>query len=168
MLEAARALPRPLTVWSDSSYVVNCFDKAWWRKWQTNGWMNSQKQPVTNRDLWEPFVEVVRRCRLRWVKGHSGVEPQRGGGPARERRHAGRAVTAPLDLAATVVAPPRAGARFVVNAKWSAPCKACGDRYAKGASVTKNEGGLGARGVRTRLASSIGCGSGQRRWASRW
>ena len=32
-LEAVRALPRPLTVWSDSRYVVDCFEKSWWRKW---------------------------------------------------------------------------------------------------------------------------------------
>jgi len=90
-LEAARALPRPLTVWSDSKYVVACFDKAWWRKWRANGWKTSQKQPVANRDLWEPLVEVASAdVTFRWVKGHSGVNLKRGGGPAGQRGNAGR------------------------------------------------------------------------------
>ena len=45
---------------SDSTYVVNCFQKRWWEGWIKRGWTNSKKQPVANRDLWEPFVELVR------------------------------------------------------------------------------------------------------------
>jgi ribonuclease HI len=75
--EAVKALPGPLTVVSDSTYVVNCFRDAWWKGWLARGWVNSQKKPVANRDLWEPFVELVRErdeIAFRWVKGHSGDE----------------------------------------------------------------------------------------------
>ncbi len=75
VLEALRALPqRPITVVSDSTYVVNCWRDKWWAKWQRNGWKNSQKQPVANRDLWEPLVELWQSSdvTMRWVKGHSG------------------------------------------------------------------------------------------------
>jgi ribonuclease HI len=36
--------------------------------------VNSKRQPVANRDLWEPLVELVRAgdVRFRWVKGHAG------------------------------------------------------------------------------------------------
>jgi ribonuclease HI len=74
-LEAVRALDGPLTVVSDSTYVVNCFRDAWWRGWLSRGWVNSAKKPVANRDLWEPLVTAVRNrgdVRFRWVKGHSG------------------------------------------------------------------------------------------------
>lgn len=143
-LEAVRALPRPLTVWSDSRYVVDCFQKSWWRKWVTNGWVNSQKQPVKNRDLWEPFVELVAAggVTFEWVKGHSGVDLNEVADRLANAGMLGEPVSAPLDLAATVVAATEAaagGKRFVVTAKWSAPCKVCGDRYTKGANVTKNE-----------------------------
>ena len=39
-----------------------------------NGWKNSKKEPVANRDLWEPLVELFQRRApaFRWVKGHSG------------------------------------------------------------------------------------------------
>jgi len=77
-LEAVRALSdSPLEVVSDSTYVVNCFRDGWWRGWLARGWRTSAKQPVANRDLWEPLIEVVERRRdvtFRWVKGHSGDE----------------------------------------------------------------------------------------------
>jgi ribonuclease HI len=63
----------PIQVVSDSTYVVNCFRDKWYVRWQTRGWVNSQRKPVANRDLWEPLVElVVARgdVSFRWVKGH--------------------------------------------------------------------------------------------------
>ncbi len=74
-LEAVRALPGPLVVVSDSTYVVNCFRDGWWRGWLARGWTNAAKKPVANRDLWEPLVLLVTErgdVTFRWVKGHSG------------------------------------------------------------------------------------------------
>ena len=65
----------PIVVVSDSTYVVNCFRDGWWKGWLAKGWVNSQRKPVANRDLWEPFIELVRGhpgVRFRWVRGHSG------------------------------------------------------------------------------------------------
>ncbi len=75
VLEALRKLDGPLEVRSDSTYVVNCFRDRWWEGWLKRGWVNSQKKPVANRDLWEPLVTAVRdrgNITFRWVKGHSG------------------------------------------------------------------------------------------------
>jgi ribonuclease HI len=75
VLEALRALSGPLQVWSDSTYVVNCFRDRWWEGWLKRGWVNSARKPVANRDLWEPLVELYRKrgdVTFRWVKGHSG------------------------------------------------------------------------------------------------
>jgi ribonuclease HI len=77
VLEAVKALPGPLHVMSDSMYVVNCFRDRWWASWQRNGWRNSKKQPVANRDLWEPLVDLVNErgdVTFGWVKGH-GADP---------------------------------------------------------------------------------------------
>jgi ribonuclease HI len=74
-LEAVRALPGPLVVVSDSTYVVNCFRDGWWRGWIARGWLTSAKKPVVSRDLWEPLVALVNErgdVSFRWVKGHSG------------------------------------------------------------------------------------------------
>ena len=73
--EAVRAARGPIEVVSDSTYVVNCFRDRWWEGWLRRGWLNSKKEPVANRDLWEPFIELVRQrgdVTFRWVKGHDG------------------------------------------------------------------------------------------------
>jgi ribonuclease HI len=77
VLEALRAHPnRPVHIVSDSTYVVNCFRDRWYDGWLKRGWKNSQKQPVANRDLWEPLLDLYLARRpaitFSWVKGHSG------------------------------------------------------------------------------------------------
>jgi ribonuclease HI len=74
-LEALRQLSGPLLVVSDSTYVVNCFRDRWYAGWLSRGWTNSQRQPVANRDLWEPLIELFLErgdVAFSWVKGHSG------------------------------------------------------------------------------------------------
>lgn len=64
-----------IEVVSDSQYVVKCFNEAWWEGWLRRGWKNSQRQPVANRDLWEPLIDLVRErgdVTFRWVRGHNG------------------------------------------------------------------------------------------------
>jgi len=66
---------RRLRIVSDSTYVVKCFNEKWWEGWLRRGWRNSQRQPVANRDLWEPLIDLVRtrgNVEFEWVKGHSG------------------------------------------------------------------------------------------------
>ncbi|MFZ9844140.1 MAG: ribonuclease H family protein [Ilumatobacteraceae bacterium] len=78
VLSALRTLggnPGPIEVVSDSNYVVKCFNENWWEGWLRRGWRNSQREPVANRDLWEPLIQMVRDrgdVTFRWVKGHSG------------------------------------------------------------------------------------------------
>ena len=73
-LEAVTSIEGRLEVVSDSTYVVNCFRDRWWEGWIARGWKNKAKQPVANRDLWEPLIAAVRadpeRVWFRWVKGH--------------------------------------------------------------------------------------------------
>lgn len=71
--QAVLSVEGPLEVRSDSTYVVNCFRDSWHVGWVKRGWRNSQKQPVANRDLWEPFVALVLErgdVTFTWVKGH--------------------------------------------------------------------------------------------------
>jgi ribonuclease HI len=74
-LEAVRAIEGRLEIVSDSTYVVNCFRDRWHEGWVKRGWKNSKKEPVANRDLWEPLIELVLTrgdVAFSWVKGHSG------------------------------------------------------------------------------------------------
>ncbi len=75
VLRATEMLDGPLDVVTDSTYVANCFRDGWWKGWEARGWRNSAKQPVANRDLWEPLIAAHKAGRFgvpRWVKGHSG------------------------------------------------------------------------------------------------
>lgn len=71
---AVQTIEGPVHIVSDSTYVVNCFRDGWYKGWLARGWKNSKKEPVANRDLWEPFIELVleRDVTWDWVKGHSG------------------------------------------------------------------------------------------------
>lgn len=78
VLDALRTIEGPVEVVSDSTYVVNCFRDGWWQGWLKRGWKNSKKEPVANRDIWEPLIELYRSraddITFTWVKGHAGDE----------------------------------------------------------------------------------------------
>jgi ribonuclease HI len=65
---------RRVEIHSDSAYVINCFRDKWYERWRKNGWLNAQKKPVENRDLWEALIAQVERHDVTWhkVAGHSG------------------------------------------------------------------------------------------------
>jgi ribonuclease HI len=77
-IEGLRALPDPcrVTLYCDSSYVVECFLQNWWERWQENGWRSSKRRPVDNRALWEELLKLTAVHKVKWVKvpGHSGDE----------------------------------------------------------------------------------------------
>ena len=78
LLLGLRALDRPaaVAVHIDSNYVMQAFTNGWLEGWKRRGWINSKKQPVPNRDLWEQLDAEVRRHCVTFVKvkGHAGVE----------------------------------------------------------------------------------------------
>ncbi len=77
-IEALKMLKEPCSVslYSDSAYLVNAFNQNWLDRWEINGWMNSQKKPVENKDLWQQLIELSKMHRVTWikVKGHSDNE----------------------------------------------------------------------------------------------
>lgn len=63
-----------IEVYSDSAYVVNCINDGWYKKWQVNGWLNSQRKPVANQLLWEKLIALLPYGNFKFikVKGHDG------------------------------------------------------------------------------------------------
>ena len=62
-------------IFTDSTYVKNGITE-WMKNWKKNGWKNSSKKPVKNKDLW---VKLDKLCEAnnvswKWVKGHSTNE----------------------------------------------------------------------------------------------
>ncbi|MCQ2444853.1 MAG: ribonuclease HI [Mailhella sp.] len=76
VLEALSALKVPCHVdlWTDSQYVAKAIKDRWLAGWIRNGWVNSAKKPVKNRDLWERMPALLERheVRFHWLKGHAG------------------------------------------------------------------------------------------------
>lgn len=80
-LEALRvlaAIPGPVRVFTDSSYMIDGLTK-WLPGWRRRGWRTSQGSPVLNRDLWEALEGLVRargpEGRVGWIHipGHAGI-----------------------------------------------------------------------------------------------
>lgn len=65
--------PCAVKVYSDSAYVVNCFQNGWIHGWLRNGWKNSKKDPVENQDLWKKLWDLMKTHKVDYikVKGHS-------------------------------------------------------------------------------------------------
>lgn len=74
-IEGLKVLKFPCEVelYSDSSYLVNAFRSNWIGNWKLNGWRNSSKDEVRNRDLWEHLDTLCNMHKVIWikVKGHS-------------------------------------------------------------------------------------------------
>ena len=60
-------------IYTDSAYIHNCVTQGWYKNWQKNGWVNSKKEPVKNKEYWEfliPYFEDERYSFVK-VKGHA-------------------------------------------------------------------------------------------------
>lgn len=58
---------------TDSNYLrLGITD--WIHNWQRRGWLNSNKEPVKNIDLWQRLLAATKNHEVHWhwVKGHSG------------------------------------------------------------------------------------------------
>jgi ribonuclease HI len=74
-ITALESLKRPCSVklTTDSQYLVKGMTE-WLPGWVRKRWINSKKEPVLNRDLWERLLELskVHSIQWLWVRGHAG------------------------------------------------------------------------------------------------
>ena len=68
--------PCDVTLYSDSAYLVNAYNQKWIENWKKNGWKNSNRQDVKNRDLWGRLEKLtsIHNVTFIKVKGHSDNE----------------------------------------------------------------------------------------------
>ena len=75
VIEGLRVLKQPceIALYSDSKYVCDGIEK-WLDNWIQKKWLNSQKKPVLNKDLWQQLSQLLQTHSVtcHWVKGHSG------------------------------------------------------------------------------------------------
>lgn len=76
VIEALKALQRPcnVTLYSDSSYVVNAATK-WLEGWKRYGWKKKDGE-LKNVELWQELDQELHRHKVTfiWVKGHADNE----------------------------------------------------------------------------------------------
>lgn len=74
-IRALELLNRPceVVVVTDSQYLVKGMTE-WINGWLRKGWVNSKKEAVLNRDLWERLLELsaTHRITWAWIRGHNG------------------------------------------------------------------------------------------------
>jgi ribonuclease HI len=75
-IQGLKALKEPcqVTIYSDSSYLVNAFQKNWVSSWKNNGWARGEKKKeLKNSDLWKELYRLCQIHLVEWikVKGHS-------------------------------------------------------------------------------------------------
>ena len=68
-LEAIKKNEFPVTVYSDSQYVINSINKGWLNNWIRTDFKGGKK----NKDLWLKFYDLSSSFKLKfiWVKGHA-------------------------------------------------------------------------------------------------
>jgi ribonuclease HI len=68
-LEAIKKEGIPVTIFSDSQYVVNTVEKGWLWNWEKQ---NFKKK--ANPDLWERYIPLHKRFKPKftWIRGHNG------------------------------------------------------------------------------------------------
>ena len=78
VIEGLKLLKFPCKVklYSDSAYVVNGFNQKWIYGWIKNGWKNSSKEPVKNKELWQELYDLTKVHEVEFikVKGHADNE----------------------------------------------------------------------------------------------
>ncbi|MBN1848241.1 MAG: ribonuclease HI [Deltaproteobacteria bacterium] len=75
IIQALKQLKRPCTIkiTTDSTYVINGITK-WIHGWMKRNWINSEKKPVLNKDLWLELYKLTlpHQIEWKWVRGHQG------------------------------------------------------------------------------------------------
>jgi ribonuclease HI len=68
-LEAIKKQGIPVTIYSDSKYVVEAVEKGWLWGWEKKGFAKK-----ANPDLWKRYIPLHRRFNPKfvWVRGHNG------------------------------------------------------------------------------------------------
>ena len=78
VIEALSALKKPceVSLYTDSSYVLNAFANGWIYNWVKNGWKTASKSEVLNSELWQRLLALTKTHKVAWVKvkGHADNE----------------------------------------------------------------------------------------------
>ena len=63
-----------VTIYSDSTYLVDSVSQGWVYRWRENGWRLSNRNEVANVDLWKQLLKLLEQHEVKFVhvRGHAG------------------------------------------------------------------------------------------------
>ncbi len=74
-IQALQSLPHRchVNLYTDSTYLRDGIT-TWIHGWRKNGWKNSERKPVKNKDLWQKLEALIEHHDVswHWVKAHNG------------------------------------------------------------------------------------------------
>lgn len=59
---------------TDSAYIFNTFTLGWLEKWKQNGFVNSKRQPVANKEMFLELESLVKKHKVTWFKCHAHTD----------------------------------------------------------------------------------------------
>ena len=73
-IQKNRRINERAVIYSDSAYIINCYNQEWYLRWEKNGWLNAAKKEVANQDLWLDIIPFFDNFwySFRKVAGHAG------------------------------------------------------------------------------------------------
>ncbi|HHX14158.1 MAG TPA: ribonuclease HI [Clostridiales bacterium] len=82
LIKGVQAIKKPrqtVMVFADSSYLINGLRERWFDRWQSTNWLNSRREPVENRDLWELLIDLLPLHNFSFfkIKGHVNLNSKK-------------------------------------------------------------------------------------------
>lgn len=59
---------------TDSAYVFNAFTLGWIENWKNNGFVNSTKKPVANKELFIELDNLTKKYQVTWFKAKAHTD----------------------------------------------------------------------------------------------
>lgn len=73
-LKSSKANHYPITIYSDSKYLIDAINQHWLDNWVKKKWRKSDGSVVLNREIWQSIHHLLQefsQIKFVWVKGHA-------------------------------------------------------------------------------------------------
>ena len=74
-LRLVKNFDMPIFIFSDSAYIINCFEKKWYISWKEKNYLSSSNSKIKNVDLWKELLFLVERHKeIKFIKVKAHVK----------------------------------------------------------------------------------------------
>lgn len=58
---------KKIIIYNNNSFLIDCFNKKYYKKWEKNGWMNKYGNPIKNTDIFEDIIFFDKNYTLQFI-----------------------------------------------------------------------------------------------------